>query len=424
MKVLRGFSILIIGMWLVSCAEQYTADERFVAEKGVNRAQSQDPGQNSGSLNGGNGNILYPGDDCVEPSPVVDGATDPCEPIEPPKWQPPEYYPPTDPGYPPPTYPPAGPAYPPIIDGPIYPPISYPPPGVIPPIFGLPPVVLPPAVAEVPPAPGIATPPPAGPIGVPAPEICAYKCTGLFGEGAGMDPMYASIDPYTGEFVNKADIWQKHEGGEGKLVCLDLYSINGKWKGDQLVDWDPQGGDLYSYNPADNCVRSPLPIGKRGPEGCFVPETKILMANGLEKRISDIKAGELVWNPATKKTVRVESLVKGPEKHDLYVLGFAGKTVTVTRKHPFVTKSGAKQARHLTKDDMVQDSKGNFHKLEVLKTKKAEKGQIVWNLVINGDSADENAHLIVADGIASGDLKLQKDLAKKLKAKDSLAKLK
>ena len=129
----------------------------------------------------------------------------------------------------------------------------YPPPGLIPPILPLPPVVFPPGGiaggGEV-----VGGGYPGG--GVPAPEICAYKCTGLFGEGAGMDPMYASIDPYTGKFVDKSKIWQAHEGGEGKMVCLDLYSINGTWKGDFLVDWDTRGGDLYSYDPANNCERS------------------------------------------------------------------------------------------------------------------------------------------------------------------------
>ena len=62
----------------------------------------------------------------------------------------------------------------------------------------------------------------------------------------------------------------------------------------------------------------------------------------------------------------------------------------------------------MTKYKMLKE----YHKLQVLKTKKPEKGQMVWNLVINGESADANSHLIVADGVASGDLKLQRDLAK------------
>ena len=230
-----------------------------------------------------------------------------------------------------------------------------------------------------------------------------------------MGPMYASMDPYTKRFTDKSSIWQAHEGGEGKLVCLDLYTIGGTWEGNALKDWNPTGGDLYSYDPANNCERSPEPIGERGPEGCFVPETKILMANGLEKAISEVRAGDKVWNPALKKALTVEEVVKGPEKDELYVLGFSGKLVTVTKKHPFVTKSGAKQARDLTLNDEVQDSKGEFHKLEVLRKKAADKNQEVWNLVISADKSEADAHLIVADGVAAGDLKLQRDLAKKLK---------
>ena len=64
------------------------------------------------------------------------------------------------------------------------------------------------------------------------------------------------------------------------------------------------------------------------------------MANGLEKAISEIRVGDKVWNQSLKKALRVEEVVKGPEKEDLYVLGFGDKLVTVTTKHPFVTKNG------------------------------------------------------------------------------------
>lgn len=405
MKVLRGFSAIIIGIFLVSCADQYNASERFVAERGVqgikdtNVPQGENgyPGGENpypGNLNGGsNGN--YPADDCYEPGA---GQNEPgqgdCEPVIPPIWNPPVNYPP-------------------VVGGPIYPPISYPPVGIIPLIPALPPIRLPGG--------GIIGGHTPGPIeitpgnGQPSPEICAYKCTGITGDGAGMEPMYASMDPYTKRFTDKSSIWQAHEGGDDKLVCLDLYTIGGTWRGNALKDWNHSGGDLYSYDPANNCERSPEPIGERGPEGCFVPETKILMANGLEKAISEIRTGDKVWNPALKKALTVEEVVKGPEKEDLYVLGFAGKLVTVTKKHPFVTKSGAKQARDLSLNDEVQDSKGEFHKLEVLKKKAAEKNQEVWNLVISSDKGEADAHLIVADGVAAGDLKLQRDLAKKLK---------
>ena len=48
MKVLRGISVVIMGMWLVSCAEQYDANKRFVAERGVNKANNTEypPGYN------------------------------------------------------------------------------------------------------------------------------------------------------------------------------------------------------------------------------------------------------------------------------------------------------------------------------------------------------------------------------------------
>ena len=240
MKVLRGFSAIILGMLLVSCADQYDANKRFVAERGAQGIKNNNPaerpigtpGRLPGQENGGsNGNLIggengswYPVEDCYAPGSEQNNQNgyDPgdCVPVDPPEWVPPVGWVPN-----------------PV--GPIYPPISYPPVGVVPWIPELPPIDLPGGgiVGEYPP-----------PGGVPSPELCAYRCTGISGEGAGMEPMYASMDPYTNRLTDKSEIWQAHEGAQDKLVCLDLYTIGGTWSGKFLKDWNPSGGDLYSYD--------------------------------------------------------------------------------------------------------------------------------------------------------------------------------
>ena len=169
MKVLRGISAIIIGIFLVSCADQYNASERFVAERGVKginntnmpNGENEYPGGENGGLNGnlqgGQNGGIYPSDDCYEPGAgQSDSDNGGCTPIQPPTWNPPVEYPPE-------------------IGGPIYPPISYPPPGIVPLIPALPPISLPGGGiigGHTPGGNGGYLPGPPG-NGQPAPEICA-----------------------------------------------------------------------------------------------------------------------------------------------------------------------------------------------------------------------------------------------------------
>ena len=58
------------------------------------------------------------------------------------------------------------------------------------------------------------------------------------------------------------------------------------------------------------------------------------------------------------QALTVEEVVKGPEKEDLYVLGFGDKLVNKTTKHPFVYEERS-QARHLTFKTKYRTAKVN-----------------------------------------------------------------
>ena len=116
----------------------------------------------------------------------------------------------------------------------------------------------------------------------------------------------------------------------GKLVCLDHSSCFG----------DCRNGKLYSYDPANNCERSGEPVGTRNSDGCFDPETKIQMSDGSLKDIKNIRSGDLVYNPITKKSMSVRKLIKGPEKNPMYLIEHKKGRTLVTAKHPFLLKMG------------------------------------------------------------------------------------
>ena len=73
---------------------------------------------------------------------------------------------------------------------------------------------------------------------------------------------------------------------------------------------------------------------------CFTGETKILMADGSNRRIDEIDAGDIVAGPRGKfsKVVGVERPLLG----DRLLYGLNGSRPFVTSEHPFMTSDGWK----------------------------------------------------------------------------------
>mgnify|MGYP001547955668 CR=1 FL=1 len=167
--------------------------------------------------------------------------------------------------------------------------------------------------------------------------------------------------------------------------------------------------------------------GERTNLGCFLSSTQIRMADGKDKLISELKVGDQVWNPVTKAKVWVNEVISGPEKKAMYEVGYAGKGfMVVTAKHPFETKAGLKQAHELTKADQMLGSDGRFHSVSHLKVRPVDPKAVVWNLKLDSKSASPQSHMVLADGMVSGDLYLQRALEKARQAEKepaSVAKL-
>jgi hypothetical protein len=146
--------------------------------------------------------------------------------------------------------------------------------------------------------------------------------------------------------------------------------------------------------------------------GCFDPSTKIRMADGQDLEISGIQPGDMVFNPVTAKAVPVARVSKGPEAgKGLYLIGFAGKNrVKVTAKHPFMTNFGLRTADQLTKGDQILTPDGSFRKIEVAKVLPEKPGQVVINVALAGAHLGSNDHMVLANGVVSGDLQLQERL--------------
>ncbi|MFM8315985.1 MAG: Hint domain-containing protein, partial [Deltaproteobacteria bacterium] len=146
--------------------------------------------------------------------------------------------------------------------------------------------------------------------------------------------------------------------------------------------------------------------------GCFTGQTPILMANGKEKLISEIRENDHVLNPHYGMGVRVRKVVKGPEKKSLYAVMLGQKQIEVTEDHPFFTQRGWVQTLDLKPGDQLF-GKGHGQVITKVMRLPYQQPVDVWNFEL--DTEDPMAHVVVANGIPTGDLVTQLELKKNKK---------
>jgi hypothetical protein len=161
---------------------------------------------------------------------------------------------------------------------------------------------------------------------------------------------------------------------------------------------------------------------KRSLDGCFAPETKITTAQG-EQKISELDIGALVLNPLSGKYLPVAEITVGVEEKPLIELGYDAKTVQVTSEHPFMTERGLKQAQEITKLDRIVTATGSFAQVQTLKVLAPKDQQTVYNIrLLASHEREQGAQYVQANGIVTGDLGLQRDLAEQ-RRNDSMSSL-
>lgn len=143
----------------------------------------------------------------------------------------------------------------------------------------------------------------------------------------------------------------------------------------------------------------------RNNDGCFDSQTKIRMADGSDRLITDLDKGEFVFNPVTQKPAKIVKLTIGPENKPLLNISVGQSTVRVTDSHPFMTKRGWTAARDLRKGELVLTSQGQFTAVTGINLGAA--GRIVVNLALEGPANEFEKHYVLADGVVTGDLVIQ-----------------
>jgi|GEM_PF-1991752 len=212
----------------------------------------------------------------------------------------------------------------------------------------------------------------------------------------------------------------RHNGNfeSGNFVFTATVYVNK----DKVASLDPKNGKKTEYvimimdtdSSACYALGSLKVAAPRSHGGCFSMSTKIKMADGSEKAIGLLSKGEKVFNPLTGKSQEIVNLIEGPEADKaMYEVGYGNAKVTVTENHPFMTNKGLRAAKNLKNGDLVVDADGKFVALNVVNKLAVNPAQVVRNITLAGDNT-EKAHMVLADGIVTGDLYLQKKLEKKI----------
>lgn len=165
--------------------------------------------------------------------------------------------------------------------------------------------------------------------------------------------------------------------------------------------------------------------------GCFHPETNITMADGSQKEIQDIAAGEQVYNPLTKTAAKVINVIQGPERLPLMEVTVGSTTLRMTTLHPVLVFSSPEevgmtsialvegnrdagrlvQAIDLKVGDLLLLADGSKAPISSIVRPEVEEGQFVYNLVLESTDRSGQSHMLVSDGVVTGDFILQGALA-------------
>lgn len=244
------------------------------------------------------------------------------------------------------------------------------------------------------------------------------------------------FDPDMPEFVLKKDQF----GANLPPVDVPSYLIKGDVQADNMtyigeftvfqetrnsanfmVKWDGKSGRIpHDYtmvvvNGSDDSCTAYVRFVKQEPRtnnGCFAQNTKLKMFDGTDRVIALINVGDVILNPVTKLGQKVAEVRKGKEAKAMFELAFGGTTVTVTETHPMAVKGGIKMAKDVTTSDYLFDANGIIHKVSVAKKLPVNPDQIVLNIRLESKSSDPMQHMVLADGIVSGDLFLQRKMEK------------
>lgn len=158
---------------------------------------------------------------------------------------------------------------------------------------------------------------------------------------------------------------------------------------------------LVQFQNIGNC-----PMSDRT-DGCFAKGTKIQTGKDQSVAIETLHVGFPVAL-ANGGMATIKKIVTGPEsKPMIHFITSTGQKLVVTSEHPLLTQKGIKMAKDITIGDELKTAAGKFATIASISQKPYKLN--VYNIELEGDATED--HLIIAEGLVSGDLYIQNKLS-------------
>ena len=140
--------------------------------------------------------------------------------------------------------------------------------------------------------------------------------------------------------------------------------------------------------------------------GCFARETRLNITPGVAVRIDSLYPNAKVLL-ADGRQATIKKVVAGPEKKPMIAFETDdGDELIVTSEHPMYTQEGVKKAKDVRITDKFKTMAGKMVSLRAISQKPYAEN--VYNVELEG--SEEADHLLIAEGLVTGDLYLQQKL--------------
>lgn len=177
------------------------------------------------------------------------------------------------------------------------------------------------------------------------------------------------------------------QGAAVTSTCDELARITGKPKGQLEAPFVGNG------------------VSCKCPCSCFAAET-LIDSSKENFAVTEIESGRELLTRLGNRDIRYVMMSEVKDEPAIEVSLSTGKKLTVSSNHAFPTASGVlKSAQELTTADELLDASSNPVKIAAVATK-PYTGRM-YNFTIASTDANREDHLVVAEGVQSGDWSVQ-----------------
>lgn len=210
---------------------------------------------------------------------------------------------------------------------------------------------------------------------------------------SGLKVSWRGLEKWDNAFMYSGN-WQEHIFDYLMLLTIQYTPYEGA--GIQTAQFAVTSSDQVQFE--EGCYRKVLPISIMW--GCLEENTLIIMGDGTERKIKEIRIGDLVTTETG--VTRVTNVWKGREDQYLRIC-LGNKKLNVTGDHPILTKEGWKPAQEVTNSDEIKTVGGAYE--AVTSVEEVKETIRVCNLSF--ERLDDRT--LVAEGLIVGNFEAQND---------------